>query len=162
MPRKSLRPRVLTAVGVGVAVLVLVAFLALRGGDAAEADRVALVDVASTPSATPSGPTPAEVLAESQPGGEWKLVIFDRTVVQRDGTTRRYRARRFCTSVLLRLPAPRRGFSDPVCPAVISAEGRANVLVKHVLRAAFIVRLTWAGLLLNWRACSILHKLSAR
>jgi hypothetical protein len=84
---------VLTAVGVGVALVVLVAFLMLRGGDAAEADRAALVDEVATPSATPSEPTPADVLAESQPSGEWKLVIFDRTVVQRDGTTRQSKAK---------------------------------------------------------------------
>jgi hypothetical protein len=93
LPTKSLRPRVLTAVGAGVAVLGLVAFLAFRGGDAAEADRAVVAEPKVSPSATPQEPTPAEVLAESQPSGEWKLVIFDRTVVQRDGTTRRSKAR---------------------------------------------------------------------
>ena len=94
VPTKSLRPRVLTAVGVGVALLALVAVLALRGGDDAERRSCrARRRRASTPSATPSEPTPAEVLAESQPSGEWKLVIFDRTVVQRDGTTRQAKAK---------------------------------------------------------------------
>ena len=121
VPTKSLRPRVLTAVGVGVAVLVLVAFLALRGGDADEADRVALVDVASTPSATPTEPTPAEVLAESQPGGEWKLVIFDRTVVQRDGTTRQSKAK--SESVTWTFPAV--ACSDTECSGTLtSSSGR--------------------------------------
>ena len=120
-PTKSLHPRVLTGVGVGVAVLGLVAFLALRGGDAAEADRAALVDVAATPSATPSEPTPAEVLAESQPSGEWKLVIFDRTVVQRDGTTRQVSAK----SEAATWTFPAVACSDTLCSGTLtSSSGR--------------------------------------
>ncbi len=121
LPTKSLRPRVLTAVGVGVALLVLVAVLALRGGDDADPDRVALVDDEATPSAAPSEPTPAEVLAESQPSGDWKLVIFDRTVVQRDGTTRKLNTKG--DSVTWTFPAV--ACSDSQCSGTItSSSGR--------------------------------------
>ena len=121
LPTKSLRPRLLTGVGAGAAVLGLVAFLAFRGGDAAEADRAVVADPKASPSATPQGPTPAEVLAESQPTGEWKLVIFDRTVVQRDGTTKRLNAR--SEGATWTLPAA--ACSDTQCSGVItSSSGR--------------------------------------
>ena len=129
LPTKSMHPRVLTGVGVGAAVLVLVAFLALRGGDAAEADRAALVDVAATPSATPSEPTPAEVLAESQPSGEWKLVIFNRTLTQRDGTTR-----------------PNKGKSDPATwtfPAAACSDAQCSGSITSSSGREF--PFTWDG-----------------
>ena len=94
LPTKSLRPRVLTAVGAGVAVLGLVSFLAFRGGDAAEADRTTRAEVKASASATPSEPpepTPAEVLAESQPSGQWKVRTFGRTVTTRAGSTRKFK-----------------------------------------------------------------------
>ncbi len=94
LPTKSLRPRLLTAVGAGVAVLGLVAFLAFRGGDAAEADRTAPVDTKPSPTAAPSEPsepTPAEVLAESQPSGEWQVRTFGRTITTRGGSTRKFK-----------------------------------------------------------------------
>ncbi len=87
LPTTSLRPRLLAAVA-GAALLGLIAFLVFRGGDAAEADRAASVDDNPSPTASPREPTPAEVLAESQPSGEWQLVIFNRTLTQRDGTSR--------------------------------------------------------------------------
>lgn len=121
LPTKSLRPRVLAAVGVGVALLVLVAFLALRGGNAAEADRAALVDEVATPSATPSEPTPAEVLAESQPSGEWKLLIVGRSYTLRNGTTEPSTAR----SDPVRWTFPAAACSDAQCSGtIISSSGR--------------------------------------
>ena len=121
LPTKSLRPRLLTAVGAGVAVLGLVAFLAFRGGDAAEADRAVVAEPKASPSATPQEPTPAEVLAESQPSGEWKLVIFDRTVVQRDGTTRPSKAK----SEPATWTFPAAACSDTECSGTItSSSGR--------------------------------------
>jgi hypothetical protein len=121
LPTKSLRPRVLTAVGAGAAVLGLVAFLAFRGGDAAEADRAAPGDERPSPSSAPSEPTPAEVLAQSQPSGEWNLVIFDRTVVLRDGTTTRSKAR----SERATWTFPAVACSDTLCSGTItSSSGR--------------------------------------
>ncbi len=87
LPTKSLRPRVLVGAGAGAVVLGLVAFLAFRGGDAPAAERAAPAAAKPSPSATPTGPTPADLLAESQPSGDWKLVIFNRTSVTRGGTT---------------------------------------------------------------------------
>jgi hypothetical protein len=129
LPTKSLRPRVLTAVGAVVAVLVLVAFLALRGGLDDDVDRAALVDEVATPSATPSEPTPAEVLAESQPSGDWKLVIFNRTLTQRDGTTR-----------------PNKGKSDPATwtfPAAACSDAQCSGSITSSSGREF--PFTWDG-----------------
>jgi hypothetical protein len=121
LPTRSLRPRVLAGVGAGAVVLGLVAFLAFRGGDAAEADRIALVRETASPSASPSESTPAEVLAESQPSGKWKLVIFERTVVQRDGTTRQVKGK--SDSAIWTFPAV--ACSDTLCSGTLtSSSGR--------------------------------------
>jgi hypothetical protein len=88
VPTRSLSPRVLAGVGAGVVVLGLVAFLALRGGDDTGPQRAALVGETASPSPTPTEPTPAEVFADSQPTGVWKLRIVGRTYVQRDGASR--------------------------------------------------------------------------
>jgi hypothetical protein len=88
LPTRSLRPRVLAGVGASVVVLALVAFLAVRGGAADdETHPAALVESTPSASATPTEPTPADVLEESHPSGVWKLVIVGRTTTTRGGTT---------------------------------------------------------------------------
>ena len=84
---RSLRPRVLAGVGAAVIVLALIAFLTLRGG-ADDARTVALVKSTPSASATPTEPSPADVLEESHPSGLWKLVIVGRTLTTRGGTTK--------------------------------------------------------------------------
>ena len=91
LPTKTRRPRLLTGVGAGAAVLGLVAFLAFRGGDAAEADRAKPVAERSSPSASPSEATPEEVMAESAPPGEWRVTTFGRTLTTRGGSTRKFK-----------------------------------------------------------------------
>ena len=91
LPTKTLRPRLLTGVGAGAAVLGLVAFLAFRGGDAAEADRAKPVAERSSPSASPSEATQEEVMAESAPQGEWRVTTFGRTLTTRGGSTRKFK-----------------------------------------------------------------------
>ena len=91
LPVRSVRPRVLVGAGASVVVLALVAFLAFRGG-ADPADPAALTAAVgatapATPSATPSEPTPADVLTEAAPSGVYRLVIVGRTTTTRGGST---------------------------------------------------------------------------
>ena len=121
LPTKSLRPRVLTAVGVGVA-----CWCWSRSWPCGEGMLPRPIVLRSSTrrrprQPPPSEPTPAEVLAESQPSGEWKLVIFDRTVVQRDGTTRQMKAK--SESATWTFPAV--ACSDTQCSGTItSSSGR--------------------------------------
>jgi hypothetical protein len=87
LPVRSIRPRVLAGAGAAVVVLALIAFLAFRG-DADKADPAALAKVQATPSATPSAPTPADVLTEAAPTGVYKVVIVGRTTTTRGGQTK--------------------------------------------------------------------------
>jgi len=87
LPVRSPRRAILIGAGAAVVVLALVAYLALRGG-ADDTRPAALVDSTPSATATPTGPSPADVLGESHPSGVWKLVVVGRTVTTRGGTTK--------------------------------------------------------------------------
>ena len=116
LPARSLRPRVLAGVGVAVVVLALIAFLAFRG-DADKADPAASAKVGSTPSATPSAPTPAELLTEAAPSGVYKVTIVGRTTTLRGGQTRPNKER----GDPLRWTLPAAACSDTQCSGTISS-----------------------------------------
>ena len=116
LPARSLRPRVLAGVGAAVVVLALIAFLTLRGG-ADDARPVALVKSTPSASATPTEPSPADVLEESHPSGLWKLVIVGRTLTTRGGTTKPLKERG--DSVEWSFPAA--SCSDTRCSGTISS-----------------------------------------
>ena len=86
LPRRSLRPRVLAGAGAGLAVVGLVAFLALRGGDA-ESERASAPEPSAEPSAAEAEPTASEVLAGSVPAGEWRVVVKDGRQIHRSGAS---------------------------------------------------------------------------
>jgi hypothetical protein len=72
---------------VGLAVVGFVAFSS-RGDDQRDKAALATATAPSTSSSpTDQEPSPAEVLAESQPGGEWRAQTFGRSLVTRGGTT---------------------------------------------------------------------------
>jgi hypothetical protein len=117
---RSRRPRVLAGVGAAVIVLVLIAFLTLRG--AADGTRpAALVRGTPSASATPTGPSPAEVLQESHPSGVWNLVIVGRTTTTRGGTTKPLKER----GGAVEWTFPAAACSDTQCSGTItSSSGR--------------------------------------
>lgn len=120
LPTRSLRPRVLAGAGAAVIVLALIAFLTLRGG-ADDTPSAALVKSTPSASATPTGPSPADVLEESHPSGVWKLVIVGRTSTTRGGTTKPLKER----SDAVEWTFPAASCSDTLCSGTInSSSGR--------------------------------------
>ncbi len=72
--------------GAALAVLGLVAFLVMRGGDAEE-PAAAPAEPTADASAEPAEPSRAEVLAASVPVGEWRVVAVASKQFQRNGAS---------------------------------------------------------------------------
>jgi hypothetical protein len=120
LPTRSLRPRVLVGAGVGLAVLGLVAFLVLRGGDEESPEAAAPEPTSEPTGAAPAEQTAAEVLAGSVPSGEWRVVQKADQQIQRNGASQPFKAREENTWTF-----PAADCSDAVCSGVIqSSSGR--------------------------------------
>lgn len=119
--QRSLSPRVLVGAGAVLVVLALVAFLAFRGGDSGVAAGTPSTTPAPTASASPTGPSPVEVLTASAPAGTWKLVMVGRSTTTRGGKTTPFHARGQATTWTF----PAAQCSDQSCEGVItSSSGR--------------------------------------